>query len=125
LQLGPGEKVTGSSRLRIASRVDYAVTGVATSEEALRDALDGHILRLQRFCHRHRKIVSGELSQLLVCGNGEKLERAVETLGDRLGIEASVLPGEVSGAFHDAPLREVLSAALTTSGYSYRQTGDG
>jgi hypothetical protein len=164
LQLGPGEKVTGSSRLRIASRVDYAVTGVvnrnliqmvydalrsvdiettwvepslvsvsrlvgeakiggecpvmiadgtgqqwdvgitcagrllldyrpaaATTEEALRDALDGHISRLRRFCHRHRKIVSGELSQLLLCGSGQKLDRAVETLGDRLGIEANVL----------------------------------
>lgn len=32
--------------------------------------------------------------------------------------------GEVSGAFHDAPLREVLSAALTATGYSYRQTGN-
>lgn len=32
--------------------------------------------------------------------------------------------GEVSGAFHDAPLREVLAAALTASGYSYRQTGN-
>ena len=31
--------------------------------------------------------------------------------------------GEVSGAFHDAPLREVLSAVLTSSGYSYRKTG--
>ena len=31
--------------------------------------------------------------------------------------------GEVSGSFHDAPLREVLSAVLTSSGYSYRQTG--
>lgn len=31
--------------------------------------------------------------------------------------------GEVSGAFHDAPLREVLSAALTATGYSYRKTG--
>ncbi len=31
--------------------------------------------------------------------------------------------GEVSGAFHDAPLREVLSASLAATGYSYRQTG--
>lgn len=34
------------------------------------------------------------------------------------------MSGEVNGAFHDAPLREVLSAALTASGYSYRQTGN-
>ena len=32
--------------------------------------------------------------------------------------------GEVSGAFRDTPLREVLSAALTAGGYSYRQTGN-
>jgi len=31
--------------------------------------------------------------------------------------------GEVSGAFQDAPLSEVLSAALTASGYGYRQMG--
>ena len=32
--------------------------------------------------------------------------------------------GEVSGSFYDAPLREVLAAALTATGYSYRQTGN-
>ncbi|MEM8667012.1 MAG: secretin N-terminal domain-containing protein [Planctomycetota bacterium] len=32
--------------------------------------------------------------------------------------------GEVSGAFHDAPLKEVLSAALTAGGYGYRKTGN-
>ena len=31
--------------------------------------------------------------------------------------------GEVSGAFHDAPLGEVLTAVLSSSGYSYRKTG--
>lgn len=31
--------------------------------------------------------------------------------------------GQVSGSFHDAPLREVLSAVLSSSGYSYRKTG--
>ena len=31
--------------------------------------------------------------------------------------------GEVSGSFFDAPLSEVLAAALTSSGYSYRKTG--
>ncbi len=31
--------------------------------------------------------------------------------------------GEVNGSFHNAPLREVLAAALTATGYSYRQTG--
>jgi type II secretory pathway component GspD/PulD (secretin) len=32
--------------------------------------------------------------------------------------------GDVSGAFQDAPLSEVLSAALTASGYGYRQIGN-
>ncbi len=31
--------------------------------------------------------------------------------------------GEVSGAFHNAPLSEVLAAVLTSSGYSYRKNG--
>lgn len=34
------------------------------------------------------------------------------------------ISGEVSGAFHDTPLSEVLSAALTATGYSYRRTGN-
>lgn len=164
LQLGPGEKVTGGSRSRIAPNVDYSVTGVvngtliqliydalrttgidvawvepslvsvarlvgrakisgdrplmiadgtgkqwdvgiacsgrllldyrpasATSEEGFRDALDGHISRLKRFCHRHRGIATGEISELLICGGIEKSRRAVELLGDSIGVEPSVL----------------------------------
>ncbi len=164
LQLGPGEKVTGSSRHRIDPTVDYAVTGVvnrnliqliynalrtvdiqipwvepslvsvarlvgeakigndrpvmiadgtgqqwdvgitcagrllldyrpaaATSEKAFREALHGHISRLRRFCHRRRGIASGELNQLLLCGNGEKLERAVKEFGKSTGIEPTIL----------------------------------
>ena len=41
----------------------------ADSEQGLRDALDGHISRLKRFCHRHLKGVSGELTELLICGD--------------------------------------------------------
>ncbi len=164
LQLGPGEKVTGGSRCKIAPNVDYSVTGVvnrsliqliydalrstdidvtwvepslvsvarlvgrakiagdqplmiadgtgkqwdvgiacsgrllldyrpasATNEEAFRDALDGHISRLKRFCHRHRGIATGELNRLLICGSTEKSNRAVEVLGDSLGIQPEVL----------------------------------
>ncbi len=164
LQLGPGEKVTGGSRSKIAPAVDYSVTGVvnrsliqliydalrstdidvawvepslvsvarligeskiagdqplmiadgtgkqwdvgiacsgrllldyrpasATSEEALRDALDGHISRLKRFCQRHRRIATGELNRLLICGSSEKSKRAVEVLGDSLGVQPEVL----------------------------------
>jgi hypothetical protein len=164
LQLGPGEKVVGSSRLTLAPTVDYAVTGVvnrsliqciyealrqadlevawvepslvsvarlvgqaqigedrpvmiadgtgrqwdvgiacsgrllldyrpasANTEEAFRDALDGHLSRLKRFCHRHRGVVTGELTRLLICGTGHKPHRAVEILGDSLGVEPEVL----------------------------------
>lgn len=164
LQLGPGEKVTGGSRIRIAPGIDYAVTGVvnrsiiqivydalrtadvdvpwvepslvglarlvgeanigddhpvmiadgtgrlwdvgiicagrllldyrpatATNAEGLREALDGHISRLRRFCSRHRGIVSGELTELLLCGSGEKIGRAVTLFGDSTGIESTVL----------------------------------
>jgi hypothetical protein len=164
LQLGPGEKVTGGARSKIAPNVDYAVTGVvnrsliqliydalretdidvtwvepslvsiarmvgqakiggdqpvmiadgmgkqwdvgiacsgrllldyrpaaATDEETFRDALDGHISRLKRFCLRHRGIATGELSRLLICGFGEKPHRAVEALGDSLGVQPEVL----------------------------------
>lgn len=38
-------------------------------------------------------------------------------------VAGDAVTGEVSGSFHDAPLREVLSAVLTSSGYSYRKTG--
>ncbi|TWT53611.1 Type II secretion system protein D precursor [Rubripirellula amarantea] len=38
-------------------------------------------------------------------------------------VAGNAVSGEVSGAFHDAPLSEVLSAALSSSGYSYRKTG--
>ena len=34
------------------------------------------------------------------------------------------ISGEVNGSFHETPLREVLTAALTATGYSYRQTGN-
>ena len=150
LQLGPGEKVTGCARTKIAPTVDYAVTGVvnrsliqlvydalrdsdidaiwvepslvsiarlvgeakiggdqpvmivdgtgnqwdvgiacsgrllldyrstsATTEEAFRNALDGHISRLKRFCHRRRDIVTGKLSQLLKNGQ-EAMEMATQ-----------------------------------------------
>ncbi len=164
LQLGPGEKVTGCARTKIAPTVDYAVTGVvnrsliqmiydalreadinvmwvepslvsvarllglaqiggdqpvmiadgtgkdwdvgiacsgrllldyrpasATSEEAFRDALDGHISRLKRFCLRHRGVATGELNRLMICGSGEKPNQAVEMLGDSLGVTPEVL----------------------------------
>ena len=70
--------------------LDYR-PAAATNEHAFRDALDGHISRLRRFCHRHCGIESGELNQLLLCGNEEKLCQAVETLGNSLEIEPALL----------------------------------
>ncbi|TWU56563.1 Type II secretion system protein D precursor [Rubripirellula tenax] len=54
------------------------------------------------------------------------LSEVVFLLSDlwRINIVAGAdVSGEVSGSFHDAPLSEVLAAALTSSGYSYRKTG--
>lgn len=70
--------------------LDYR-PAAATNEEAFRDALDGHISRLKRFCHRRRRIATGELSRLLICGSTEKSNRAVEVLGDSVGIQPEVL----------------------------------
>ncbi|WP_345683928.1 type II secretion system protein GspD [Novipirellula caenicola] len=39
-------------------------------------------------------------------------------------VAADTINGEVSGTFFETPLREVLSAVLNSSGYSYRQTGN-
>ena len=155
LQLGPGEKATGSVRTRIDVNVEYAVTGVvnrslienlydalrstdidvtwvepslvsisrlvgrsglvgekpvliadgagrqwdvgiacagrllldyrpasATTEKSFRGALMAHLSRLRRFCERHRGIASGSLDQLLLCGGGEKLDRAAEAFDE-------------------------------------------
>lgn len=164
LQLGPGEKVTGSSRTRIDASTDYAVTGVvnrtlvqlmydalrradldvdwvepslvgvarlmgmskiggdtpimiadgtgsrwdvgiacsgrllldyrpasATTAEGFRDALDGHISRLKRFCHRHRGIAGGELNRLLICGSGSKVQHVLDVLGDSIGLQLELM----------------------------------
>lgn len=164
LQLGPGEKVTGSARFKIDAKTDYAVNGVvsrsiiqllydafrtadvevmwiepslvglarlighstlygdqpvliadgtgrqwdvgiacagrllldyrpatATSASGLRLALDGHIIRLKRFCHRHAHATAGELNQILICGDGDKPAEAIEILGDGLGVTPVVL----------------------------------
>ncbi len=163
LQLGPGEKVTGFSRTRLAPGVEHVVTGVVnlrslqliydaisaadadvawiepslvsvarlmgtanmsdepvliadgsgahwdlgiayrgqllldyrpaggSDEAALSDAIDGHISRLRRFCHRHRGITSSELSKMSIYGEQEKLSRTMAALGDRNQIEASIL----------------------------------
>ncbi len=63
----------------------------ANSEEGLREALDGHISRLRRFCHRHLRGVSGELEELLICGDGDKPARALQTIGDSLELRPCVL----------------------------------
>jgi hypothetical protein len=164
LQLGPGEKVTGSARRNIAPAVDYAVTGVvnrsliqviyeslrendlnvawvepslvsvarllgqarlggdkpvliadgtgkqwdvgiacsgrllldyrpasATTIESFRDAIEGHISRLNRFCHRYMGIATGELSQLFVYGEEAKTEGAQRVFLGTGDIQVNVL----------------------------------
>ena len=46
---------------------------------------------MKRFCLRHRGVVTGELNRLLICGTGEKTSRAVEILGDSLGVKPEIL----------------------------------
>ena len=70
--------------------LDYR-PAAAKNEAAFRDALDGHITRLKRFCSRHRGVSTGELSRLMICGSGEKTERALNALGDSLGVSPEIL----------------------------------
>ncbi len=65
--------------------LDYR-PATATNSLGLRDALDGHITRLKRFCHRHAYATANELNQMLICGDGEKPTEAIDVLGDRLGV---------------------------------------
>ena len=60
----------------------------ATTVESLRDAVEGHLSRLQRFCQRYRGIATGELQQLLICGNESKTAQTQEVLGKSMSIEA-------------------------------------
>lgn len=39
-------------------------------------------------------------------------------------VAGEAVAGDVSGTFHETPLREVLSAILSASGYGYRKTGN-
>tara|TARA_R110002073_G_scaffold60209_23_gene151313 strand:+ start:6438 stop:7955 length:1518 start_codon:yes stop_codon:yes gene_type:complete len=57
--------------------LDYR-PATAKTVEALQATLDGHISRLQRFCHRHLGIDGGGLKKLLICGTAEKVEDAAE-----------------------------------------------
>ncbi len=70
--------------------LDYRPAG-ASNEDALSEALDGHISRLRRFCHRHRGITSSELKRLTIYGENEKVSRTLATLGDRNQIDVAIL----------------------------------
>ncbi|MGB7327429.1 MAG: hypothetical protein WBD31_21315 [Rubripirellula sp.] len=63
----------------------------ANSEQGLRDALDGHITRLKRFCHRHLRGVSGELKEMLICGDGKRPQLAVDAIGNDFDVEPKIL----------------------------------
>ncbi len=70
--------------------LDYR-PAAATSAESLRDAVEGHISRLKRFCQRHRGIATGELREMLICGDDSKTAGAEGVLGGSINIEVSVL----------------------------------
>ena len=66
--------------------LDYR-PAAATTAEAFRAALDGHIPRLRRFCQRHLGIAGDELKQMLVCGTPERSRLAIETFASSDAIE--------------------------------------
>jgi hypothetical protein len=70
--------------------LDYRPASAKTAE-SLRDAVEGHISRLKRFCQRHRGIATGELRELLICGDDSKTAGAEGVLGDSINIEVAVL----------------------------------
>ena len=63
----------------------------ADSPEAIVEVLDDHLGRLQRFCKRHRRLQSGTISQLLICGSSDAAGHAVEILRGLRGIEAEAI----------------------------------
>lgn len=63
----------------------------ATTAESLRDAVEGHISRLKRFCQRHRGIAAGELRELLICGDESRTAGAEDLLDDSINIDVGVL----------------------------------
>jgi hypothetical protein len=54
--------------------------------DGLFGALDGHLQRLRRFCQRHRKLTSGNIENLLVCGKDGYVEEAIAKLARLDGI---------------------------------------
>ncbi|MEM9644578.1 MAG: hypothetical protein AAF989_06265, partial [Planctomycetota bacterium] len=68
--------------------LDYR-PAAATTEQGFHDAIRHHLDRLCRFCQRHRRLASGGLNQLLLCGTVESSARAVELFSESDGIEAS------------------------------------
>jgi Tfp pilus assembly protein PilN len=164
LQLGPGEKVTGSARGKIEAGIDHAVTGVvnrsliqiiydalrrldmdvtwiepslvsvarltgqdstyaerpvliadgmgkqwdvgiacagrllldyrpaaASNNDGFCSVLEAHYERLKRFCARHRGVATGELNDLLICGDEQKTEEVLQRLGASSRLHASRL----------------------------------
>ncbi len=79
---------------------------VVTSSEAIESVLE------KRGSISFRKAPISEVVFLL-----SDLWKINIVAGDAVG-------GEVSGVFHDAPLRDVLSSTLAASGFGYRQVGD-
>jgi hypothetical protein len=78
------------------------------SIDGLFGALDGHLERLRRFCQRHRKLASGNIENLLVCGKEGFVDEAIATLAKLDGIRTVELTApDLSGlAQFDAAIHD-------------------
>ncbi|TWU37068.1 hypothetical protein [Novipirellula artificiosorum] len=70
--------------------LDYRPAAADTAE-AFHAAIDGHIERLHRFCHRYLGIHAGQLDQMVICGDPEKVERTASLFLNASGIDAVAL----------------------------------
>lgn len=98
---GTGERwdigIVGDGRLWL----DYRPTGAGTNQGIYR-ALDGHLTRLQRFCARHRRTNSDLISEMLVCGSGERAAETAKLLDRLPGLTTRVFEIEsLDGLLHD------------------------
>ena len=59
--------------------LDYR-PAAANSSDGLCEVLDSHYARLKRFCLRHRGLATGELNDLLICGDQEKTQDVLQRL---------------------------------------------
>ena len=98
--------------------LDYR-PAAATSEEEFHTALDGHISRLHRFCHRHLGIHVGQLDRMVICGAKEKVDRTVALFANSEAIKAEpfLVPSidslyELSDHHHESQFVPAVASVL-------------